>query len=218
MMDVVAFIGATARVVEDRVHEGKPVRVVIATRTYDTTREDLWDALTNPERLPRWFAAVEGEFRPGGRYQVKGNAGGTIKRCDAPDRLELTWEFGGDVSWVKVELADAPGGARLTLEHMANINDHWKKFGPGAVGIGWELGLAGLDRHLAGDMKDTSEGMAWMMSDEGKAFVRGSGEGWIAADIASGADKADATQRGRATICFYLGEPPPGTQHPGQTS
>ena len=63
--------------------------------------------------------------------------------------------------------------------------------------------------------------MAWAVHGpmgQGKAFVTKSGEGWIAADIASGADKGDATARGQATISFYRGEPPPGVSHPGTTT
>ena len=49
----------------------------------------------------------------------------------------------------------APDGqaARLTLEHIAHKDgigeEHLEKYGPGAVGIGWDLGLYGLERHLA---------------------------------------------------------------------
>ena len=57
-IDVAAHLGAVARVVEDRMHNGETMRVVIASRAYDTSVEDLWDALTSKERLPRWFAQV----------------------------------------------------------------------------------------------------------------------------------------------------------------
>ncbi len=55
-IDVAAHLGAVSRVVEDRMHNGERMRVVIASRAYDTSIDDLWDALTNKERLPRWFA------------------------------------------------------------------------------------------------------------------------------------------------------------------
>ena len=208
--DPADHLGATARVVEDRVHDGRPARVVIATRTYDTTREDLWDALTNPERLPRWFLPISGDLRLGGRYQLEGNAGGEITRCDPPERLDVTWEFGGDVSWVHVALSELPESrTRLQLEHIAHPGDHWKQFGPGAVGIGWELGLMGLALHIAsGADRAAFDESAWTQSEEGKSFMRGSGEAWIAADIAGGTDTTDASQRGRNTIAFYLGEHP----------
>src|SRR5688572_16505112 len=145
--------GSEFRVVEDRDHLGKPALVGIAARTYDTTVEDLWDALTTRERLARWFLPVEGELKIGGRYQLKGNAGGTITRCDRPEALDVTWEFGGGMSWVEVRLAADGRRARLTLSHIAHKDgigaEHFKKFGPAATGIGWDLTFKGLELHLA---------------------------------------------------------------------
>ncbi len=81
-----------------------------------------------------------------------------------------------------------------------------------------ELGLLGLGIHVRSKAaRDGFNEQAWGASDEGKGFVTKTGEGWTAADIAAGADVADATRRGRATIAFYRGEPPPGTAHPGTT-
>jgi hypothetical protein len=57
--------------------------------------------------------------------------------------------------------------------------------------------------------RDTFNENVWGASDEGKAFVSKSGEGWIAADIKGGENAADATRRGKATISFFRGEAPP---------
>ncbi|MFT3726048.1 MAG: SRPBCC family protein [Hyphomonadaceae bacterium] len=216
-IDVAAHLGAVSRIVEDRMQNGEKMRVVIASRAYDTSIDDLWDALTSKERLPRWFAKVDGDLELGGKYQVKGNAGGTVIACTPPKSFSLTWEFGGGVSWVNVALAPTKdGGTHLTLEHISPVSDHWKTYGPGAVGIGWELGLLGLGMHTRSRAaRDGFNEHVWGASDEGKAFVTTSGEGWIAADIASGVDKMDATKRGQATIRFYRGDPPPGVSHPG---
>ncbi len=207
-IDIAAHLGAVARVVEDRVQDGQPVRVVIASRAYDTTIDDLWEALTTPERLVRWFAQVDGELRLGGKFQVKNNASGTITACIPQRSFSATWEFGGSVSWVNVALASThDGGAHLTLEHLCPLNPHWDKFGPGAVGIGWELGLLGLGMHLRSQaVRDTFDEHAFGVSEEGKDFVSQTGAGWIAADIKGGEDAAEATKRGQLTIHFYRGE------------
>src|SRR5690242_20495197 len=121
-------LGAEFRRFENRDHEGKAARVVVAQRTYDTDREDLWNALTSRERIPRWFLPVEGDLRLGGRYQLKGNAGGTITRCEPPQALDLTWEFGGSTSWVTVRLAPVGQRTQLTLEHIvaaSDVDEHW---------------------------------------------------------------------------------------------
>ncbi|HET6969846.1 MAG TPA: hypothetical protein VFH92_01865, partial [Phenylobacterium sp.] len=67
MFDAAQRLGAEFRKVEDREHEGQPVRVVQAGRRYDTDVDDLWDALTSAERIPRWFLPVTGELKLGGR-------------------------------------------------------------------------------------------------------------------------------------------------------
>ena len=72
-------------------------RTVVLRRRYAAAVEDVWDAITDPERIGRWFLPVSGDFRPGGTYQLEGNAGGTILRCEraAPARAELDRRGGG---------------------------------------------------------------------------------------------------------------------------
>jgi uncharacterized protein YndB with AHSA1/START domain len=211
-IDPRAAIGAVTREVQKRDHEGKSATVVIASRVFDTSMDDAWDAITNPERIPRWFLPVTGELKLGGRYQLKGNAGGSITRCEPPRLLALTWEMGPEVSWVTVTLTrQAEEKTLLVLEHMAHVDDERaKKFGPGAVGVGWELGLLGLALHLR-DKKavDPKEFEAWTMSDEGKLFIAGSSDGWCEASIAFGTPAAEARAAAAATTAFYTGAPPP---------
>ncbi|MFO7326643.1 MAG: SRPBCC family protein, partial [Pseudomonadota bacterium] len=149
-IDVASHLGAVRRTVRALERDGQPARAVILERSYDTDIDDLWDAMTNPGRLPRWFLPVEGDLKRGGRYQLKGNAGGTITDCEPPVHLGLTWEMMGQVSWVEVRLArEAEGRTRFTLTHTAPLSDFWRQYGPGAVGVGWEGGLMGLALYLA---------------------------------------------------------------------
>jgi uncharacterized protein YndB with AHSA1/START domain len=210
-VDVASQIGAVTRVVTAREHNGRPARAVIASRVYDTTIDDAWDALTNGERIPRWFLPISGDLRLGGRYQLEGNAGGTITECEPPRHLAMTWEYGGDVSWVDVKLSEDAGGTYVELEHIAHIDDdRWAEFGPGAVGVGWDLAIMGLDLHLrSGESADRPTAMAWMASDEGKAFMRGSSDEWCRASIAGGTDPAAAKAAAERTAA-YTGEPPTG--------
>jgi len=209
-IDIVRQIGATNRRVAARDHEGRPARVVIATRTYGTAIEDLWDAITSPRRIPRWFLPVSGELRLGGRYKLEGNASGEITRCEPPRLLDLTWEAGGQVSWVKVRLSSQSGGTRLEVEHLAFVaDDLWEQYGPGAVGVGWDMMLVGLDRHLStGASIDPKEAAEWPTSDDGRAFVRGSSEEWARASIAAGTLEAAANAAAGRTTALYTGEPP----------
>ena len=203
--------GTEFRRVEERDHQGKPALVGVAIRIFDTTVDDLWEAITTPERLARWFLPVEGDLKLGGRYQLKGNAGGTITRCDPPEALDLTWEFAGGTSWVNLRLTAAGEKARLTLEHIAHKDgigeEHLKKYGPGATGVGWDLALHGLKQHLGSPAVaiDPAAFEAWTLSSEGKAFVRSCGEAWGEAYIASGASPDEARAQAERTIAFYTG-------------
>ncbi len=207
-IDVTRTISAVIREVVSREHEGKPVQVVIATRTFETTGEDLWDALTNEERIPRWFLPISGDLRVGGRYQFLGNAGGTITRCEPQRYVSVTWEFGGSVSWVSVRLTPDKKGTCLELEHIQpGGNERWEQFGPGAVGVGWDLGLMGLGEHLATKaMVKKEDAVAWSASEEGKDFVRRSSEDWCRAAIAAGAPATRAKAAAARTTAAYNAE------------
>ncbi|HEV2797553.1 MAG TPA: SRPBCC family protein [Nocardioides sp.] len=212
MFDVAKHLGAVTRAVEDSTHGDTPVKVVVASRAYATDVDDLWTAITDPERIPRWFAPVSGDLRLGGRFQVEGNAGGEVVACDQPKHLAITWEFGGETSWVDVHLAEADGGTMLTLRHAADVsgNEHWPTYGPGAVGVGWELGLMGLAEHLATSSPIPHEEVeAWGASADGQAFMTGSATRWGEADAAT-SDDPDASRAAAArTAAFYTGAEPP---------
>src|SRR5215213_9940401 len=100
-MDINAMgkVGLVTRSVETVEHDGRPAKRVTMAREYPTSVEDLWDAVTNAERIPRWFLPISGDLRVGGRYQLEGNAGGVVERCDPPGGAGVpgfvaTWEFG----------------------------------------------------------------------------------------------------------------------------
>lgn len=203
--DIEHHLGAVERSVAALQRDGEPARAVTLARSYDTDPDDLWDALTNEERLPRWFLPIEGDLKLGGRYQLQGNAGGTITDCDPPKSFKLTWEFGGGVSWVEVTLTPEDSGrTRLELVHTAPVTPHWVEYGPGATGIGWELGLAGLSLHISSPTVTLDED-TFSTSPEGIAFMTGSGTAWGEADIASGEAPDQARAAAERTIAFYTG-------------
>ena len=206
--DVAEHLGAVERTMSSLERDGHPARAVILSRSYATTLEDLWDAVTSGERIPRWFLPVSGELRPGGRFQLEGNAGGVITACGRPWHLALTWEFGGDVSWVEARFSQGgPGRARLRLTHTQLLSEHWDTYGPGAVGVGWEAGLLGLALHLAQPNEPKIDEVEFATSEKGKAFMTGSSEGWGRAAVAAGEDPDAALAAARRTGAFYTGEP-----------
>jgi uncharacterized protein YndB with AHSA1/START domain len=213
-LDVKQQINDVRRTVGTRVLEAGQARTVTISRTYGVAIEDVWDACTSAERIPRWFLPVSGDLRLGGHYQLQGNAGGTIERCDPPKGFFATWEFGGQVTWIELRLtAEAAEETRLEIEHIALAGDErWAQFGPAAVGIGWDMIILGLSLHLSGrPAVDPKESAAWAVSEEGKRFMRLSGERWCEAHIASGDDETRAREMAVRTVAAY-------TTPPGQPS
>lgn len=209
--DVAKTIGAVVREVRQYEIDGKPAQAVIASREYGTDIHDLWDAVTNIERIPRWFAPVTGELKLGGQYQIQGNASGTVTACDPPRSFSLTWEFAGNVSWVSVTLTSLDDDTtRLELEHSAITDPDWeKKYGPGAGGVGWDLSLLGLGQHIdTGASLPPEASTEWMGTDNYKQFVHASSEAWRVADVAAGKPEAAAAEAAANTAAFYTGEAP----------
>ncbi|MFY1594317.1 SRPBCC family protein [Micromonospora sp. WMMD737] len=212
MIDATEQINAVRRQLGRRVLEAGEARVMTISQTYDASLEDLWDACTNAERIPRWFMPISGDLRLDGRYQLEGNAGGTIERCDPPKGFTATWEFGGEVSWIEVRLTPVGDDrTRFELEHVAHVDqERWDQFGPGAVGVGWDLALLGLASYLAADGSGVTpeEGEAWSVSEQGRQFVTASSERWGEASVAGGTDAEAARGAAERTTAFYTGAPP----------
>jgi uncharacterized protein YndB with AHSA1/START domain len=203
--DIPNLVGAIDRTVLTPRPDGPDNWGVAATRTYPNDIADVWDALTSAERIPRWLMPITGDLRLGGRYQLEGNAGGEITACEPPEHFAATWEFGGDTSWIDVRLERVAEGTRLHLEHTApGPSEHWDEFGPGAVGIGWDLSLIGLGEHLmTGRPVDVDE--AAMASPEGVALMRASSAAWTEAAIAAGTPADAARAAGERCTAAYTG-------------
>ncbi len=213
MIDIAREIQAIHRGVGEATTPGGEAHVVRFERTYDAPVDDVWDAVTNPERITRWFLPISGDLRLGGSYQFEGNAGGTILACERPNRLQVTWVFGdptADPSILELRLAAADGDTtRLELEHTAIVpEEFWTAYGPGAVGVGWDGAALGLSLHLQGG--SISDPGAWAASAEGREFYRQSSDAWGAAHLAAGADPDAVAQAVAGTYAFYAPEPAPG--------
>jgi uncharacterized protein YndB with AHSA1/START domain len=223
MVDVDTQIGAVRRELRTSGTAGEDTRVQRLAQEYHATIADVWEAVTSPDRIRRWFLPVSGELRLGGRYQLEGHAGGEILECEPPAgesaHYRLTWAFGdAPDTWVTLRLSalDAEH-TRLELEHVARVQDVpedlWRQFGPSATGIGWDSILLGLALYVGGaqDGVTPEEAATWMASDEGRRFAQGSADAWAAAHIADGADTDTAVQAAAATVVLYT-QPP---QDPG---
>jgi hypothetical protein len=176
MIDVDHQISAVERTVGDRVLAAGTARVVTTSQSYDATLEELWDACTSAERIPRWFTPISGDLRVGGRYRLEGNASGTI---NAVTRRALRRD-GGTAMDGLIECASNPRPGRpVRPRRIARVdNDRWLRYGPGAVGIGWDLALVGLRLHPAtGAANDPAASAAWIVARRVEFVTRGS-RGW----------------------------------------
>lgn len=117
---------------------------------YDTDIDDLWSAVTDPGRLARWLATVDGELRVGGHVYAKFTSSyegpGRIDVCDAPRRLQVTFEPGTpDEAVMEANLTPVDGRTRLIIEErglpLEEISAH---------GAGWQAHVEDLAAHLAG--------------------------------------------------------------------
>jgi uncharacterized protein YndB with AHSA1/START domain len=84
IIDFAEQIGAISRQVEQRHSEAGEIVTVTLERRYPAEVADVWQAITDPERLRRWFLPVTGDFRQGGNFQLEGIAAGDIVTCEPP--------------------------------------------------------------------------------------------------------------------------------------
>jgi uncharacterized protein YndB with AHSA1/START domain len=197
-------LGRAAREVRD----GGVGHAVVLRRGYDAPVEDVWDACTDPERLGRWFLPVSGDLRLGGKYQIEGNAGGEIRRCEPPRLLVVSWVFAGYESEVEIRLrSDGDSTTAFELEHRGiDDSEHWKEFGPGAVGVGWDMTALGLGLYLAGT--PVEDPIAWQSSPEARDFVTRTADDWGEAHRQAGTPADEAIAAAAHTTAFYAPPPP----------
>ncbi|WP_433167230.1 SRPBCC family protein [Kribbella sp. CA-247076] len=181
MIDILEHINAVQREVS---RTGETATVVMR-RTYRAEPEELWDALTSPERMRRWFWPVSGDFTVGGTYQLENNAGGEILECEPPKRFRVS--FGGPTSLLELRLQPTgDSSTELELEHT--MSEPPAPGGSGAlwVGPGWDGGFLGLALYVDGELPEDSNPVELAESPEVLRFNEQSVRAWIEAVRASG--------------------------------
>ena len=96
-------------------------------------REDVWRAVTEPDRLAEWFAnEVELELRPGGggrfRWDDGSERAATVEEVDPERRFAFRWrdEQGGEPeTLVELTLEDDPDGTRLVVVETPAESPEW---------------------------------------------------------------------------------------------
>jgi uncharacterized protein YndB with AHSA1/START domain len=135
---------------------------------YNTDIDDLWEALTDPGRLARWYGQVEGELRPGGQFRTYNAADdiegtGRVEECLPPGRLLVTsreteesYQRGQGVppfdATIDVTLTAEGGQTRLVIEVRGMPLDKIAFYG-----AGWQIHAENLAGFLAGRAAVDSE-------------------------------------------------------------
>ena len=152
----------TERAIGTKLIAAGEARTLVLQRRYLHPTEDVWDAISDPAALRRWFIEPKGNLRLGGTFALEGSAHGRILRCDRPRMLRVTWLYGpGHGDEVEVRLAKADdGGTDVILEHAsiaAGVGDDETNAFVG-VGAGWELAMEYLGRYLRDELPVGSGG------------------------------------------------------------
>jgi uncharacterized protein YndB with AHSA1/START domain len=118
---------------------------------FDTDIDDLWSALTEPERLARWIGEFEGDLHLGGEYRARYFDGwegtGRIEVCEPPRHLLVTTKHLRQADEQAVE-------ATLTADGNQTILVYEERGMPlnliGAYGAGIQVHVENLEAHVAG--------------------------------------------------------------------
>jgi uncharacterized protein YndB with AHSA1/START domain len=196
VIDVASQLNAIHRQVEKQLPaDGSGERVSVRMRrSYDAPVGEVWDAVTQPDRIKRWLMPISGELRVGGSFQLEGNAGGEILTCEPPSLLRVT--FGAPTSIVEVRLT--PDGDRDTvLELVHTVPIEMAQSGAGAlyVGPGWDGALMGLGLFLRGEA--VGDPVAAANSPEVQEFSKQSVHAWV--EVVEDSGTATAEQLAAAT-------------------
>jgi uncharacterized protein YndB with AHSA1/START domain len=86
--------------------------------------EEVWEALTDPERLAEWFANdVDLDPRPGGRGRFRWDDGETrtalVEEVDPLRRFGFRWTDDEDGGEVAFELEEVDEGTKVTVRETA---------------------------------------------------------------------------------------------------
>jgi uncharacterized protein YndB with AHSA1/START domain len=178
MIDIASELKAIHRQVERQLPadgSGEVVSVLMR-RAYDAPIGDVWDAVTQPDRIKRWFMPISGDLRVGGSFQLEGNAGGEILTCEPPRLLKVS--FGGPTSIVELRLTpDGDSDTMLELEHTVPIEMAQSGAGALYVGPGWDGALLGLGLFLRGEA--VGDPVAAAHSPEVLEFSKQSVHAWV---------------------------------------
>jgi len=130
--------------------------IVRMEERFATDIDDLWSALTDPQRLAGWIGEVEGDLRPGGEFRARWVSSGwegtgRIEACEPPLRLVLTMRDADpqpgqpDETVIEVTLAADGDQTVLVVDERGLPMDLLAAYGAGV-----QIHVEDLAAHIAG--------------------------------------------------------------------
>ncbi|MGI8882005.1 MAG: SRPBCC domain-containing protein [Jatrophihabitans sp.] len=117
--------GTTAYEFRRRKLAAGEARCAVFRRTYDADVRDVWNACTDPERLRRWYAPVEGDLVLGGRFTQGDFGPGSVIRCEPPNHLRVALgEADPATDEINLTLTANAAGTLLEFEHATTLDTH----------------------------------------------------------------------------------------------
>jgi uncharacterized protein YndB with AHSA1/START domain len=111
--------------------------VLVQTRQLRASLEDVWAAVTEPDRLARWIGTWQGDPESGSvqfRMLFEGDHPAetmTIRVCEPPRRLHVTSAVGDEEWLLNLDLTHADGITTLTLAQPGVTAEQVAGVGPG---------------------------------------------------------------------------------------
>lgn len=123
---------------------------------YATDIEDLWSAITTPDRLKRWLANIDGDTSVGSWFAASFTSSWDgqlrVDVCDAPHHLSVTGTDSESETTMEAWLTTEGESTRLVVEErgliLANVGYH---------GSGWQTHLEDLRAVVEGRTPDAWE-------------------------------------------------------------
>jgi uncharacterized protein YndB with AHSA1/START domain len=179
--------------------------------------DDIWGALTKPEKLAKWLGPVSGKLSKGGAYQIGSAVQGQISVCEPKRRLALTVVRAGIEQALDITFAtEGKGRAKhsvIRLKISARQSDlpqaSWLTTGPAALGIGWEIICLSLAQYLDDPKSARSDSFVMNLakSDLGRDHAADAFAQWRAAAHAGGAGDAIMAGPVPPLLAYYTGLP-----------
>lgn len=186
--------------VDRHVKDNEKTHVVMLATHYTNPIAEVWDSITQPQRLADWFGTVTGDLRTGGSFAVEDRGvTGTIQYCDRHRAIQLEWTENERTGKVAVAVTTGVTGTSVTVRHTVADDQRWGQYGPAELGVEWDEALAALDVHLSGNIGHTREVLEQIHAEQGQDALRGRlVEAWRQEHVTAGAAEDDARQRSEA--------------------